>query len=141
MDIILEEDRNIHKVFPGVFFSTVTFIMLFVMKVLFRRFDWWMTLNNVVCWIWLLLPWIGNNCSDLLPVQIFICKFLLNKTWIANKNITFFTVCQKKDWHTYVYSLCNTTWIYVCYYSLFLHHRKYPSMHILSRSRLFEELG
>lgn len=100
MEIILEEDRNLHKVIPGFFFS---FIMLFVMKVLFLCFHWWMTLNNVVCWIRLLLPWIGNNCSDLLPVQIFICKFLLNKT---NANKTFFTVCQKEGWRIFFVIYC-----------------------------------
>lgn len=86
--------------------------MLFVMKVLFLCFHWWMTLNNVVCWIRLLLPWIGNNCSDLLPVQIFICKFLLNKT---NANKTFFTVCQKEDWRIFFVIYCMN--IYVCGYS------------------------
>lgn len=104
MEIILEEDRNIHKVIPGVFFS---FIMLFVMKVLFLCFHWWMTLNNVVCWIRLLLPWIGNNCSDLLPVQIFICKFLLNKT---NANKTFF-YCMSERRLTYI--LCDILHEYI----------------------------
>lgn len=133
MEIILEEDRNIHKVIPVfVFFS---FIMLFVMKVLFLCFHWWMTLNNVVCWIRLLLPWIGNNCSDLLPVQIFICKFLLNKT---NANKTFF-YCMSERRLTYI--LCDILHEYTYAVILHLHYRKYPSMHILSRSQLCEELG